>query len=100
MTQDVTVVMAFTTEQARNKLTEGRQVALISSIMDTINTGATLTEHMGGYIMDNGTYAIEYSYTIDMYGLNQEQVDKARELFVDLKNLNKQESIIFNGDFI
>ena len=99
MAQDITAVMAFTTTNDYNRLDEKQQVQLIARLTSRFD-GATLTEHMGGYTMDNGDLAVEYSYSIELFGLSEGLVSIAMQFFNDLAKDNKQESIIINGDFI
>ena len=99
MTQDLNVIMAFSTDNNYNRLDEKQQVQLIARLTSRFG-GATLTEHMGGYTMDDGTLAVEYSYTIELFGLNEGDFSLAMQFMIDLGRMNKQESIIINGDFI
>lgn len=73
-----------------------KKIELVTDITEKFG-GVTLTEHIGGYRMDNGTNAIEYSYTLELFDIDPQQ---ARDYFITLGQQNKQESIIFNGDFI
>lgn len=50
--------------------------------------------------MKDGTNAVEYSYTFEMFGLDQTTADKVRAFFESLKELHNQESILYNGNFI
>ena len=99
MTQDLNVIMAFSTDNNYNRLDEKQQAKLIARLTSRFG-GATLTEHMGGYTMDNGDLAVEYSYTIELFGLSDGLASIAIQFFKDLARDNKQESIIVNGDFI
>ena len=99
MTQDITAIMAFSTDNNYNRLDEKQQVKLVARLTSRFG-GATLTEHMGGYTMDNGDLAVEYSYTIELFGLSEGLASIAIQLFKDLARDNEQESIIINGDFI
>ena len=99
MAQDITAIMAFNTTNEYNRLDEKQQVKLVASITSRFG-GVTLTEHMGGYTMDNGDLAVEYSYTIELFGLSEGLASIAMQFFNDLAKDNKQESIIVNGSFI
>ena len=99
MAQDITAIMAFSTDNNYNRLDEKQQVKLIARLTSRFD-GATLTEHMGGYTMDDGSLAVEYSYSIELFGLSEGLVSLAMQFFIDLARDNKQESIIINGDFI
>ena len=99
MTKDITAVMAFNTTNEYNRLDEKQQVKLVASITSRFG-GVTLTEHMGGYTMDDGTLAVEYSYTLELFGLNEGDFSLVMQFFIDLAKDNKQESIIVNGSFI
>ena len=99
MAQDITATMAFSTDNNYNRLDEKQQVKLVARLTSRFD-GATLTEHMGGYTMDDGTLAVEYSYTIELFGLSEGLASIALQFFKDLAKDNKQESIIVNGDFI
>lgn len=99
MAQDITAIMAFSTGNNYNRLDEKQQVQLIARLTSRFD-GATLTEHMGGYTMDDGTLAVEYSYTIELFGLSEGLASIAMQFFNDLAEDNNQESIIVNGSFI
>ena len=99
MTQDLTVIMAFSTDNNYNRLDEKQQVQLIARLTSRFD-GATLTEHMGGYTMADGSLAVEYSYSIELFGLSEGLVSIALQFFNDLAKDNKQESIIVNGSLI
>lgn len=94
--ENVTVIMAFNTKATYNRLTQAEQVQLIARLTAMFN-GATLTEHMGGYAMANGEFAIEYSYTLELFDVDPQV---AMNYFIELGQKHKQESIIFNGEFI
>ena len=93
---NVTVIMAFDTKATYNRLTQLEQVQLITKLTATFD-GATLTEHMGGYAMADGEFAIEYSYTLELFDVDPQTT---MNYFIELGQQNNQESIIFNGDFI
>lgn len=97
---NVMVIMAFSTDQELNQLTVPHRVALVNQLTDLTADGVTTTEHLGGYRMQDGTNAVEYSYTFDMFGLDQTTADKVRAFFESLKELHNQESILYNGNFI
>ena len=99
MAQDITAIMAFVTTNDYNQLDQQQQVKLIAKLTNLYD-GATLTEHMGGYMMADGDLAIEYSYTIELFGLSTNQYNSAIRTLKDLGKMNGQESIIINGDFI
>ena len=99
MAQDITAITAFSTNNNYNRLDEKQQVKLVARLTSRFD-GATLTEHMGGYTMDNGDLAVEYSYTIELFGLGEGLASIALQFFKDLARDNEQESIIINGDFI
>ena len=99
MAQDITAIMAFTTTNDYNRLDEKQQVQLVARLTSRFD-GATLTEHMGGYTMADGSLAVEYSYTIELFGLSEGLASIAVQFLNDLAKDNKQESIIINGSFI
>lgn len=99
MAKDITAIMAFTTTNDYNQLDQKQQVKLVASITSRFG-GVTLTEHMGGYTMDDGTLAVEYSYTLELFGLNEGDFSLVMQFMIDLGRMNKQESIIVNGSFI
>ena len=99
MAQDITAVMAFSTDNDYNRLDEKQQVQLVARLTSRFD-GATLTEHMGGYTMADGSLAVEYSYTIELFGLSEGLASIAMQFLNDLAKDNKQESIIVNGSFI
>lgn len=99
MAQDITAIMAFVTTNDYNQLDQQQQVKLIAKLTNLYD-GATLTEHMGGYLMADGDLAIEYSYTIELFGLSENQYNSAVRTLKDLGQMNGQESIIINSDFI
>ena len=99
MAQDLTVIMAFSTENNYNRLDEKQQVQLVARLTSRFG-GVTLTEHMGGYTMADDSLAVEYSYTIELFGLSEGLASIAMQFFKDLAKDNKQESIIVNGSFI
>lgn len=93
---NVTVILAFNTNDKYNQLSQDEKIALVTDTTEKFG-GVTLTEHIGGYRMDDGTNAVEYSYTFELFDVDQQQ---ARDYFIKLGQQNNQESIIFNGDFI
>ena len=99
MAQDITAIMAFSTDNNCNRLDEKQQVKLAARLTSRFG-GVTLTEHMGGYTMADGSLAVEYSYTIELFGLNEGLASIALQFFKDLARDNEQESIIVNGSFI
>lgn len=94
--QNINVVLAFKTSNKYNQLSQDEKITLITDITEKFG-GVTLTEHIGGYRMDDSTNAIEYSYTLELFDVNQQQ---ARDYFITLGQQNNQESIIFNNEFI
>lgn len=94
--QNVTVVMAFSTNQDLNQLTVTQRVKIVNDLTDLAG-GVTTTEHLEGYRMDDGSNAVEYSYTFDLYGVDADTEQKLLSYFENLKELNNQESIIYNG---
>ena len=95
--KNITAVLAFNTTNAHNRLTEDDQLVLIEKLSQVFG-GATLHENFGGYIReDNGKCDCEYSYTIDLLGVNRKQ---AREVINQLAKNNHQESFIFNKKLV
>lgn len=94
--QNMTVILAFNTNDKYNQLSQNEKITLVTDITEKFG-GVTLTEHIGGYRMDNGVNAVEYSYTFELFDVNQQQ---ARDYFITLGQQNNQESIIFNNEFI
>lgn len=99
MAKDFTAILAFNTVDKYNRLEQVNQIDLVSDITDKFN-GVTLTEHLGGYNMDDGSRAVEYSYMFQIFGLDGLQFKEAEKYFMALGRENKQESILLNGDFI
>lgn len=95
--KNITAVLAFNTTDKHNRLTEADQLALIEKLSQVFG-GATLHENFGGYIReDNGKCDCEYSYTIDLLGVNRKQ---ARQVINGLAKDNQQESFIFNKKLV
>ena len=95
--KNITAVLAFNTTDKRNRLTETDQLAIIEKLSQVFG-GATLHENFGGYTReDNGKCDCEYSYTIDLLGVNRKQ---AREVVNQLAKKNHQESFIFNKKLV
>jgi len=92
---NVTVILAFNTDDKYNQLSQAEKITLVTDITEKFG-GVTLTEHVGGYRMDNGTNAIEYSYTFELFDVTDTPV---REYFYNLASDNKQESLIINDKF-
>lgn len=82
--------LAFNTEDPNNRLSQAEQFNLINHL-SRIYGGATLVENVGGYMMDNGSAAIEYSYTITIVGAKHSRV---LATMLELGKQNKQESIL------
>ena len=99
MAKDFTAILAFNTVYKYNKLSEFNQVELVSDITANFG-GVTLTENLGGYNMDDGSRAVEYSYMFQIFGLDELQFKQAEKYFIALGRENKQESILLNGDFV
>ena len=93
---NITVILAFNTKAEYNRLPMMKQVLLLTDITKKFG-GVTLTEHVGGYRMDNGINAVEYSYKFELFDVDPQQ---ARDYFIKVGQQNSQESIIFNGEFI
>lgn len=93
---NVTVILAFNTNDKYNQLSQVEKIELVTDITEKFG-GVTLTEHIGGYKMDNGTNAVEYSYTLELFDVDGQAV---RDYFTKIARDNSQESIILNGDFI
>ena len=93
---NVTVILAFNTNEKYNQLTQAEKITLVTDITRKFG-GVTLTEHVGGYRMDDGTSAVEYSYKFELFDVTDTPV---REYFYNLASDNKQESIIVNSEFI
>lgn len=77
------------------QLSQDEKIELVTDITEKFG-GVTLIEHVGGYRMDNGVNAVEYSYTFELFDVTDTPV---REYFYNLAKDNKQESLIINGDF-
>lgn len=92
---NVTVILAFNTNDKYNQLSQAEKITLVTDITEKFG-GVTLTEHIGGYRMDNGVNTVEYSYTFELFDVTDTPV---REYFYNLAKDNKQESLIINGDF-
>ena len=90
------IILAFNTEDKNNRLSKSSQFALIEKLSRAFG-GATLRENVGGYMMDDGTAAIEYSYTIELIGVKRAAaLDMAKSIAAD----NGQESFILNGKLV
>lgn len=93
--QNITAILALNTNDKYNQLSQDEKIALVTDITEKFG-GVTLTEHIGGYRMDNGTNAVEYSYTFELFNVTDTPV---REYFYNLAKDNKQESLIINNEF-
>lgn len=93
---NITVILAFKNNNKYNQLLQDEKIMLVTDITEKFG-GVTLTEHIGGYRMDNGTNAVEYSYTFELFDVDPQQ---ARDYFITLGQQNNQESIIVNSEFI
>ena len=90
------ITMAFDTEDKKNRLSQEKQFALIEKLSRAFG-GATLRENVGGYMMADGTAAIEYSYTIELIGVKRAAaLDMARSIAAE----NSQESFIINDKLV
>lgn len=56
--------------------------------------GATWTEHLGGYVMADGTAVFEPSYTVDVLTPEPIEPDKVRRLADYIKRTEHQESVL------
>jgi len=93
--QNITVILAFNTNDKYNQLSQDEKITLVTDITEKFG-GVTLTEHIGGYRMDDGTNAVEYSYTFELFDVIDTPV---REYFYNLAKDNHQESLIINSEF-
>lgn len=96
---NLTIIMAFKTEARYNRLSENELFEHVDKLT-SLAGGVTVTEHFGGYRMDNGNNAVEYSYKFEFFGLDKSATQTVTDYFIKLKELNKQESIIINNEFI
>lgn len=90
------ITMAFDTEDANNRLSKAEQFTLITKLSKAFG-GATLRENVGGYMMDDGTAAIEYSYTIELIGISRKV---AKATANSIAKENHQESYLVNDKLI
>lgn len=56
--------------------------------------GATWTEHIGGYLMADGTAVFEPSYTVDVLTPEPIESDKVRRFAEFIKRTEHQESVL------
>lgn len=56
--------------------------------------GATWTEHLGGYRMDDGSAVFEPSYTLDTLTPEPVESDKVKRLAEFIKTTEQQESVL------
>jgi len=90
------ITLAFKTDLKANQLSKKEQFTLIEKLSRAFG-GATLRENVGGYMMDDGTAAIEYSYTIELVGVKKAAaLDTAKSIAAD----NGQESFILNDKLV
>lgn len=94
-----TIIMAFKTVAQYNRLSE-RELFEHVDKLTSLAGGVTVTEQFGGYRMDNGNNAVEYSYKFELFELDKNTAQTVVDYFIKLKALNGQESIIINGDFV
>lgn len=90
------IILAFDTDMKKNQLPKEKQFALIEKLSRAFG-GATLRENVGGYMMKDGTAAIEYSYTIELIGVKRAA---ARDMAKSIARENGQESFILNGKLV
>ena len=93
--QNISVILAFKTSNKHNQLSQDEKIAIVTDIAEKFG-GVTLTEHIGGYRMNDGTSAVEYSYTFELSNVTDTPV---RLYFYNLARDNKQESLIINNEF-
>lgn len=96
---NLTIILSFKTVARYNRLTESELFEHVDALT-TLAGGVTVTEHFGGYCMDNGNNAVEYSYKFEFFGLDKSTTQTVTNYFIKLKELNGQESIIINDNFI
>lgn len=90
------ITIAFSTEDKNNRLSKADQFALIEKLSKAFG-GATLRENVGGYMMDDDTAAIEYSYTIELIGVSRKVAKfTAKAIARD----NSQESFLINDKLV
>ena len=102
--KNITAVLAFNTTEKHNRLTEADQLALVEKLSQVFG-GATLHENFGGYIReDNGKCDCEYSYTIDLFGVNRKQAREVINQLAKKKQAGKfhfqQKTCIYRLTFI
>ena len=90
------IIQAFKTKNDFNQLTQADKIELVTEITKNFG-GVTLTEHMGGYHMDDGTNDIKYSYEFEIFG---EYSAEVLAYFIKLARENGQESIAVNGSIV
>lgn len=56
--------------------------------------GATWTEHIGGYLMADGTAVFEPSYTVDVLTSEPIESDKVHRFAEFIKHAEQQESVL------
>lgn len=96
---NLTIILSFKTEVRHNRLSEIELFEYVDALT-TLAGGVTVTEQFGGYRMDNGNNSVEYSYKFELFGLDRSTTKTATDYFMKLKELNSQESIIVNGNFV
>lgn len=96
---NLTIILAFKTIAQYNRLSENELFEHVDKLT-SLAGGVTVTEQFGGYRMDNGNNAVEYSYKFEFFGLDKSTTQTVTNYFIKLKELNGQESVIVNGDFI
>lgn len=90
------ITLAFNTDQPANRLTESQRFDLMKKVSQVFG-GGSLVENTGSYLMDDGSAAIEYSYTLTLIGVNK----KAAKSFANsLAADNKQESFLLNEKLV
>ena len=90
------LTMAFSTSEDHNRLSEDQKLDLVTESTKAMG-GVTLTEHIGGYTMDNGSLAIEYSYSLEFFGASKAAV---KNFGLKLGRKNAQESILLDGSLV
>lgn len=89
-----TLIIAFQTKDEHNRLDQEQMFGLVKKLTAALG-GVTLRENVGGYIRkDNGQPDIEYSYTLEFFGVSAEAVQAVGQ---GLAVENDQEAYYVNG---
>lgn len=96
---NLTIILSFKAVAQYNRLSE-RELFEHVDKLTSLAGGVTVTEQFGGYRMDNGNNAVEYSYKFELFELDKSTAQTVTDYFIKLKELNSQESIIINNDFV